>query len=70
MESQVKREITCASGRKNCTTCGAKNQALFSCQVAQKCFPKFVQFVDGAKVASGGLFWYTLIKKRERGTRQ
>ncbi len=50
--------------------CGAKNQALFSCQVAQKCIRKFVQFVDGARVASGGLFWYTKDKKRERGTRQ
>lgn len=70
MKSQKKGEITCASGRKNCTTCGAKNQALFSCQVAQKYFRKFVQFVDGVKVASGGLFCYTLIKKRERGTRQ
>ena len=70
MKSQKKRGRTCASGRKNCTTCGAKNQALFSCQVAQKCFRKFVQFVDEVKVASGGSFWYTLIKKRERGTRQ
>ena len=70
MKSQKKRERTCASGRKNCTTCEAKSQALFSCQVAQKCFRKFVQFVDGAKVVSEGSFWYTLIKKRERGTRQ
>ena len=70
MKNQMKRGRTCASGRKNCTTCRAKNQALFSCQTAQKYFRKFVQFVDGVKVASVGLFCYTLIKKRERGTRQ
>jgi len=55
---------------ENFTIHEAKNQALFSCQVAQKCFRKFVQFVDGAKVASMDLFCYTLIKKRERGAGQ
>ena len=39
-------------------------------KIAQKIYPKFVQFAQGKIVVSGSVFWYTVIKKRERGARQ